>query len=51
MFVEFYDGVLTSFLGAIKEGDKMKAVIKKINDDPSFILLSRIPLLKEEKIC
>ncbi|MDY0346183.1 MAG: S1 RNA-binding domain-containing protein [Acholeplasma sp.] len=50
MFVEFYDGVITSFIGAVKEGDRVKAVIKKINDEPSFILLSRIPLLKEEKL-
>lgn len=49
MFVEFYDGVITSFIGTVKEGDKVTAIIKKINDDPSFILLSRIPLLKEEK--
>lgn len=49
MFVEFYDNGLTSFEGVVKEGDKITAVIKKINDDPSFILLSRIPLLKDEK--
>lgn len=38
-----------TFIGLIKEGQKIKARVQKITDDPAQILLSRLPLLVEEK--
>ena len=38
-----------TFVGFIKEGQKVKAKVQKITDEPSQILLSRLPLLLEEK--
>ncbi len=38
-----------TFIGLIKEGQKVKAKVQKITDDPAQILLSRLPLLIEEK--
>jgi small subunit ribosomal protein S1 len=38
-----------TFIGFIKEGQKVKAKVQKITDDPAQILLSRLPLLIEEK--
>lgn len=40
---------LTSFDGVVSVGDTIKAVVKKINDEPSQILMSRIPLVQREK--
>ncbi|MDY3195907.1 MAG: S1 RNA-binding domain-containing protein [Paracholeplasma sp.] len=48
MFVEFYGKNITSFKDVVKEGDKVTAIITKMNDEPSYILLSRLPLLKDE---
>ncbi|HKL60822.1 MAG TPA: S1 RNA-binding domain-containing protein, partial [Acholeplasma sp.] len=48
MFVEFYGKNITSFKDVVKEGDRINAVITKINDEPSYILLSRLPLLRDE---
>lgn len=48
MFVEYFGKNITSFEGVVKEGDRIKAVVSKINDDPSYILLNRLPLMKEE---
>lgn len=38
-----------TFIGLIKEGQKIKAKIQKITDEPAQILLSRLPLLNDEK--
>jgi small subunit ribosomal protein S1 len=38
-----------TFIGLVKEGQKVKAKIQKITDDPAQILLSRLPILDEEK--
>lgn len=38
-----------TFIGLIKDGQKIKAKVQKITDEPSQILLSRLPLLIEEK--
>ncbi len=38
-----------SFFGLVKEGQLVKARVQKITDDPAQILLSRLPLLVEEK--
>ncbi len=38
-----------TFIGLVKEGQKIKAKVQKITDDPAQILLSRLPLLIEEK--
>ncbi|MFH0766869.1 MAG: S1 RNA-binding domain-containing protein [Bacillota bacterium] len=38
-----------SFFGLVKEGQKVRARVQKITDDPAQILLSRLPLLIEEK--
>ena len=38
-----------SFIGLVKEGQKIKAKVQKITDEPAQILLSRLPLLNEEK--
>lgn len=48
MFVEFFGKNITSFKDVVKEGDRISAVITKINDEPSYILLSRLPLLRDE---
>ena len=48
MFVEYFGKNITSFLGVVKEGDVVKAIVSKINDEPSYILLNRLPLIKEE---
>ena len=37
-----------TFFGLLKQGDKVKARVQKITDDPAQILLSRLPLLAEE---
>ena len=37
-----------SFIGLISVGDVLKARIQKITDEPSQILLSRLPILEEE---
>ena len=38
-----------TFIGLVKEGDVVKAKVQKITDEPAQILLSRLPLLQEEK--
>lgn len=38
-----------TFEGLIKIGDKVRARVMKITDDPAQILLSRLPLLSDEK--
>ncbi len=38
-----------SFIGLVKEGDVVKAKVQKITEDPAQILLSRLPLLLQEK--
>ncbi|HBG32736.1 MAG: hypothetical protein A2084_00195 [Tenericutes bacterium GWC2_39_45] len=38
-----------TFFGLVKEGQKVRARIQKITDEPAQILLSRLPLLIEEK--
>ena len=38
-----------SFFGLIEIGQKVRARVQKITDDPAQILLSRLPLLVEEK--
>lgn len=38
-----------SFVGLVKIGDVVKAKVQKITDDPAQILLSRLPLLLQEK--
>ncbi len=38
-----------SFFGLVEEGQKVRARVQKITDDPAQILLSRLPLLLEEK--
>jgi small subunit ribosomal protein S1 len=38
-----------SFFGLVKIGQKVKAKVQKITDEPAQILLSRLPLLIEEK--
>lgn len=38
-----------SFVGLVKMGDVVKAKVQKITDDPAQILLSRLPLLLQEK--
>lgn len=38
-----------TFIGFVKEGQKVKAKVQKITDEPAQILLSRLPLLIEEK--
>lgn len=38
-----------TFIGLIKEGQVVKAKIQKITDEPAQILLSRLPLLNDEK--
>ncbi|MDX9691227.1 MAG: S1 RNA-binding domain-containing protein [Acholeplasmataceae bacterium] len=38
-----------TFHGLVKVGQKVKAKVQKITDDPAQILLSRLPLLIEEK--
>jgi small subunit ribosomal protein S1 len=38
-----------TFIGLVKEGQKVKARVQKITDEPTQILLSRLPLLIEEK--
>ena len=38
-----------TFIGLVKEGQKVKAKVQKITDEPAQILLSRLPLLIEEK--
>ncbi|MFA6800488.1 MAG: S1 RNA-binding domain-containing protein [Acholeplasmataceae bacterium] len=38
-----------TFLGLVKEGDVIRAKVQKITDEPAQILLSRLPLLLEEK--
>lgn len=38
-----------TFFGLVKEGQKVRARVQKITDDPAQILLSRLPLLIEEK--
>lgn len=38
-----------SFEGLVQVGQKIKARVQKITDDPAQILLSRLPLLVEEK--
>ncbi|MGB0203402.1 MAG: S1 RNA-binding domain-containing protein, partial [Acholeplasmataceae bacterium] len=37
-----------SFFGLVKNGDIVRAKIKKITDEPAQILLSRLPLILEE---
>lgn len=39
------DPDLASFKGLVKKGERIKAVVHKISDDPTLILLSRRPLL------
>ncbi len=38
-----------TFFGLVKEGQKVRAKVQKIQDDPALILLSRLPLLIEDK--
>jgi small subunit ribosomal protein S1 len=38
----------SSFFGLVKNGDIVRAKIKKITDEPAQILLSRLPLILEE---
>ncbi len=38
----------STFIGLIEEGQKVRARVQKITDDPAQILLSRLPLLQEE---
>jgi len=38
-----------TFIGLVKVGQKVKARVQKITDEPTQILLSRLPLLVEEK--
>jgi len=38
-----------TFFGLVKEGQKVRAKVQKITDEPTQILLSRLPLLIEEK--
>jgi len=38
-----------TFEGLVQVGQKVKARVQKITDDPAQILLSRLPLLVEEK--
>jgi len=38
-----------TFFGLVKNGQKVKARVQKITDEPAQILLSRLPLLIEEK--
>ena len=38
-----------TYFGLVKVGQKVKAKVQKITDDPAQILLSRLPLLIEEK--
>lgn len=38
-----------TFIGLVEEGQKVKARVQKMTDDPAQILLSRLPLLIEEK--
>ena len=42
------DKNVTTYVGLIKEGDYVEARIQKISEEPSLILLSRLPLLKEQ---
>ncbi len=37
-----------TFIGLIHEGDKVRAKVQKITDEPAQILLSRLPLVAEE---
>jgi len=37
-----------TFIGLVKEGDKVRAKVQKITDEPAQILLSRLPLVAEE---
>lgn len=39
------DPKIESFKGLVKKGERIKAVVHKISDDPALILLSRKPLL------
>ena len=50
MYVNEYDPTLTSFDGVLKVGDKVEAMVLKINenDSHSSILLSRLPLIKRQ---
>ena len=50
MYVNEYDPSLASFDGVLKVGDKVEAMVLKINenDNHSAILLSRLPLIKRQ---
>lgn len=50
MYINEYDPHLDSFIGHVSVGDEVKAMVLKIaeNDDHAAILLSRLPLIREE---
>jgi len=49
MHIDNYDPTLESFIGVIKKGDIVKGKIQKISmEDPTLILMSRLPIIKNE---
>lgn len=50
IYINEYDPKLDSFNGVVKVGDKVEAMVLKVaeNDDHSVILLSRLPLIREQ---
>lgn len=50
IYINEFDPKLDSFNGVVKVGDKVEAMVLKVaeNDDHSVILLSRLPLIREQ---
>lgn len=48
MHIDNYDKELNSFIGVVKEGDLVRGRIQKIQEEPALILMSRLPLIKND---
>lgn len=48
MHIDNYDPSLDSFIGVVKVGDLVKGRIQKITNEPPMILMSRLPIIKNE---
>lgn len=48
MHIDNYDPSLTTFANVVKVGDVIKGRIQKISEDPTLILMSRLPIIKIE---
>lgn len=48
MHIDNYDPSLTTFANVVKVGDVIKGRIQKISEDPTLILMSRLPIIKRE---